>query len=89
MTTLEIDGKEYCVETLFFEVQRLKREVIAAEEYRKLELRNIKAEIEEKCHGLSTNVDDPYDEHEIVFLDEVLGVIDNHINIGGQIDDTD
>ena len=47
MTKVIIDGKEYCAETLLSEVKRLKREVIASAEFRKMELEVIKAEIED------------------------------------------
>lgn len=43
-------------------------------------LEDIKTEILEKCHGLATNIDEPYDEHEIVFADEVISIIDSHIH---------
>ena len=43
-------------------------------------LEDIKAEILEKCHGLATNIDEPYDEHEIIFADEVFEIIDSYIS---------
>lgn len=44
---VNIDGKEYCVETLMFEYKRLKKEVIASAELYKMLLNNIKQEIEQ------------------------------------------
>ena len=44
---VNIDEKEYCVETLIFENERLKKEVIASSELHKMLLNNIKQEIEQ------------------------------------------
>lgn len=44
---VNIDGKEYCVETLIFENKRLKKEVIASAELHKMLLNNIIQEIEQ------------------------------------------
>ena len=43
-------------------------------------LEDIKDEIIEKCHGLATNIDEPYDEHDIIFADEVIEIIDKYIS---------
>ena len=44
---VNIDGKEYCVETLIFENKRLKKEVIASAELHKMILNDIIQEIEQ------------------------------------------
>lgn len=44
---VNIDGKEYCVETLIFENKRLKKEVIVSAELHKMILNNITQEIEQ------------------------------------------
>lgn len=45
--TVNIDEKEYCVETLIFECERLKKEVIASAKLHKMMLDNIEQEIEQ------------------------------------------
>lgn len=47
MIKVDIDGKEYCVETLIYENKRLKKEVIASADLYKMLLNNIKQEIEQ------------------------------------------
>lgn len=47
---VNIDGKEYCVETLIFENERLKKEVIASAELHKMLLNDIKQEMEQKYY---------------------------------------
>ena len=47
MIKVDIDGKEYCVETLIFEYERLKKEAVASAELHKMLLNNIKQEIEQ------------------------------------------
>lgn len=42
MTKVEIDGKIYCVETLIYEVERLKKDVKASAEYHRLILEQIR-----------------------------------------------
>ena len=45
MTKVEIDGKIYCVETLLYTIDRLKKDLLAEVELRKNILDDIKAEI--------------------------------------------
>lgn len=47
MIKVNIDGKEYCVETLIFENERLKKEVVASAGLHKMLLNNIKQEMEQ------------------------------------------
>lgn len=44
---VEVDGKTYCVETLIFDNERLRKEVVASAELHRLILDEISAEIEE------------------------------------------
>lgn len=44
---VNVDGKEYCVETLIFENKRLKKEIIASAELHKMILNEITQEIEQ------------------------------------------
>ena len=47
MTKVEIDGKTYCVETLIYEVERLKKDVKAGAEIYRFTLNRIQDEIEQ------------------------------------------
>ena len=47
MTKVEIDGKTYCVETLIYEVERLKKDVKASAEIYRFTLNRIQDEIEQ------------------------------------------
>ena len=42
MTKVEIDGKTYCVETLLFEIDRLKNELLALSDLRQKELKELR-----------------------------------------------
>lgn len=44
---VEIDGKTYCVETLIFDNERLREEIIASAKLHRLILDKIRAEIEQ------------------------------------------
>lgn len=75
MTKVEIDGKEYCVETLIHERERLIKEVKSSAELHRLVLNQIRAEIE---HWES---DDTQDDYQIGAMDMqkyVLRVIDKY-----------
>ena len=41
---------------------------------------DIKAEIKDSCHGLARNTELPYDEHDIIFKDEVFSILDKYFN---------
>ena len=75
MTKVVIDGKEYCAETLLYEVKRLEKEVIASKKLHKMELEDIKAEIKQGIsHFANENGDITYG----LYIAE--NIIDKHIS---------
>ena len=50
---VEVNGKTYCVETLIFDNERLRKEVVASAELHRLILDEIKAEIESQRKEVS------------------------------------
>ena len=61
---VEVDGKMYCVETLIFDNERLRKEVIASAELHRLILDKIRAEIlEEKEYAYAD-----FDQYKVDYL---------------------
>lgn len=82
MTKVTIDGKEYCAETLLFEVKRLHNELIAAEKVHRMVLEDIKAEIEDVGADDYVEDEDGYIIDDYLLRSTVLDIIDKHI--GGE-----
>ena len=80
MTKVEMNGKIYCVETLLYTINRLKKELLAEVELRRNILDDIKAEIEQ-LNPVDYGSMFSYESHNGArdMKRDVLEIIDRHI----------
>ena len=73
---VEVNGKTYCVETLIYDNERLRKEVVASAELHKLILDYLRAEIADmpKLYPFVNHIDTYVKE------DDVLAIIDKYRN---------
>ena len=71
---VEVNGKTYCVETLIYDNERLRKEVVASAELHKSILDNLRAEIADmpKLYPFVDHIDTYVKE------DDVLAIIDKY-----------